>query len=198
MKKKNPIPLSDSRKRGLNLPEQAVWHRTGIHWIVKQSTTFTSCCTDRQKSNPPSSNFLSLSFFFSSSVLVTKSAVHGEEVREDWKALGKKRRNWATGLLEWHGCLWRHHSRGGWQGGEGWVDRGEVGEITGSPPTPSVSLPAPVLSEGGNEGLWRHSSRRRMIVCMWVFTYMCKGSSVQMHACESFNMCTWEMSTRVN
>lgn len=43
--------------------------------------------------------------------------------------------------------------QGGWQGGEGWVDRGEVGEITGSPPTPSVSLPAPVLSEGGNEGL---------------------------------------------
>lgn len=45
----------------------------------------------------------------------------------------------------------------GWQGGEGWGDRGEVGEITRSPPTPSVSFPVPVLSGmsgwGGNEGL---------------------------------------------
>lgn len=35
-------------------------------------------------------------------------------------------------------------------------EREEVGKITGPPPTPSVSLPAPVLSEGaqlGFEGL---------------------------------------------
>lgn len=42
---------------------------------------------------------------------------------------------------------------GGWEGGDGWVDKGEVGQITGSSPTPSVSLPVPVLLEWGNEGL---------------------------------------------
>lgn len=80
--------------------------------------------------------------------------MHRDEVREDWKALEKKSSTaHRVTRVTWVSLKAPQQGREGWESGEGWVDRGEVGEITGSSPTLSVSLPVPVLLERGNEGL---------------------------------------------
>lgn len=128
------------------------------------------------------------------------NVVEGREVRKDWKALRKKRsrmRRGATGLLEWHGCLWRHHSR------RRGVDKGEVGEITGPHPTlcSAVSFPVPVLSEGAMrvfEGIPAGA--------VWLCVRACVGSQLNVHnfictdarARCNINACTWAMTAWVN
>lgn len=205
MKMKNPIPLGDSRERGGgDLPTQATWHRTGIHWKAEQSAIFTSCCTDCQRSNLHQAIFCLCFFFdfaFSHLCFVTLwvagnkgSVLHVGEVREDWKALrsrrgGEKLQGYWSNMGVFEGTT----AVGGWQGGGGWVDKREVGEITGFLPTPcsSASFPVPVLSKRGNKGLWKHPSKRCMIVLyVWLcFTHM--QTPVQMYMSARKAMSKW-------
>lgn len=92
--------------------------------------------------------------------------MHGGEVIKDRKKLGKKRRSGAPGLLKWHGCLWRHRSR---------RKVGKRGEGRGGKDNRATSntlclSPGASFIRGGAMRLWRHSSRRCVIVCMRLLT----------------------------
>lgn len=81
--------------------------------------------------------------------------MHVGEVREDWKALRKKKGGGGGEKLQGYwsnmGVFEGTTAVGGWQGGGGWVGRREVGEITGFLPTPCfvcLFLCASFIKEG--------------------------------------------------
>lgn len=97
--------------------------------------------------------------------------------------MGERGRRRATGLLEWHGCLWRHHSGGGlarWRR----LGRSGRGGRDNRVPSNTLSL-SPCASfirderGGDNEGLWRHSSKRCMTVRV-CFPHICG----KIHCCR--------------
>lgn len=79
--------------------------------------------------------------------------MHGGEVRNDWKAFGKDKQEWSSRVTTVGLGVFEGTTAGGEVGKRG--EREEVGKITGPPPTPSASLPAPVLSEVGGGGAMR-------------------------------------------
>ena len=130
--------------------------------------------------------------------------MHGGEVREDWKALRKKkkRRRWSWSYRV-SGVTWaslKASQQGVWGGGGavgelegGWVDRGRGVRDNWVPlQNPSVSFPAPVLLKGGgsgDDGSLKASQQEvcdcaSVCVCVFVFfTYKCTDPRCRcMHA----------------